>query len=174
VCRACFITWRCKSSTQPDGGEGLAEAKGYRCKAGSEGRRRQRHGPMYKNRIRRERRAIGQMTEKPISIKGVERKSGGRVLKVLELTSGGLRRAVGRCENTPESAAEGFVRTLIAPQKSAEGIVVREAAGDQATPVTKARTFSEWRVAKVEDGPKATENPGWLMAPTGLCSGPGG
>ncbi len=28
VCRAWFIAWRCKSSTQPDGGEGLANRKG--------------------------------------------------------------------------------------------------------------------------------------------------
>jgi hypothetical protein len=28
VCRACLAAWRCKSSTQPDGGEGLAKRKG--------------------------------------------------------------------------------------------------------------------------------------------------
>jgi len=28
VCRACSIAWRWKSSTQPDGGEGLAKRKG--------------------------------------------------------------------------------------------------------------------------------------------------
>jgi predicted metal-binding protein len=28
VCRACSTAWRWKSSTQPDGGEGLAKRKG--------------------------------------------------------------------------------------------------------------------------------------------------
>jgi len=28
VCRACLVTWRCKSSAQPDGGEGQATRKG--------------------------------------------------------------------------------------------------------------------------------------------------
>jgi hypothetical protein len=39
---------------------------------------------------RRERRASGQLTAKPISIKGAERKSGGCALKAVELTLGDL------------------------------------------------------------------------------------
>jgi predicted nuclease of restriction endonuclease-like (RecB) superfamily len=34
VCRAWFIAWRCKSSTQPDGGEGLANRKGVGVRQG--------------------------------------------------------------------------------------------------------------------------------------------
>ena len=46
---------------------------------------------MYKNRIRGIRcRASGQMTAKPISIKGTGCKSGGCVRKSVELTSGDL------------------------------------------------------------------------------------
>jgi hypothetical protein len=46
---------------------------------------------MYKNRIRGIRcRASGQMTAKPISIKGTGCKSGGCVRKAVELTSGDL------------------------------------------------------------------------------------
>ena len=51
----------------------------------------QRYEPMDKNRIGGIRcRASGQMTAKPISIKGTGCKSGGCVLKAVELTSGGL------------------------------------------------------------------------------------
>src|SRR5271167_4169554 len=51
VCRACSVAWRCKSSTQPDGGEGLAMRKGYRREAGSEGSAEQMCELMDKNRI---------------------------------------------------------------------------------------------------------------------------
>jgi len=48
---------------------------------------------MNKNRMRRrERWASGQLTVKPISIKGAERKSGGCARKAARLTSGDLRR----------------------------------------------------------------------------------
>ena len=53
----------------------------------------QTHEPMYKNRIRGIRcRASGQLTAKPISIKGTGCKSGGCVRKAVELTSGDLLR----------------------------------------------------------------------------------
>src|SRR5271168_4039960 len=51
VCRACSVAWRWKSSTQPDGGEGLAMRKGYRREAGSEGSAEQMCELMDKNRI---------------------------------------------------------------------------------------------------------------------------
>ena len=51
VCRACSAARRCKSSTQPDGGEGLAMRKGYRREAGSEGSVEQMCELMDKNRI---------------------------------------------------------------------------------------------------------------------------
>ena len=34
VCRACSTAWRCKSSTQPDGGEELAKRKGVAARWG--------------------------------------------------------------------------------------------------------------------------------------------
>src|SRR6202142_4795474 len=49
--RACSVAWRWKSSTQPDGGEGLAMRKGYRREAGSEGSAEQMCELMDKNRI---------------------------------------------------------------------------------------------------------------------------
>jgi hypothetical protein len=51
VCRARSVAWRWKSSTQPDGGEGLAMRKGYRREAGSEGSAEQMCELMDKNRI---------------------------------------------------------------------------------------------------------------------------
>src|ERR1700682_1970340 len=51
VCRACSAARRFKSSTQPDGGEGLAIRKGYRREAGSEGSVEQTCELMDKNRI---------------------------------------------------------------------------------------------------------------------------
>ena len=82
--------------------------------------------PMYKNRIRGIRcRASGQMTAKPISIKGTGCKSGGCVLKADELTSGDL-------PLVPESGLRDEQSALTGRQKSAEGEVVAEA--------TKART----------------------------------
>lgn len=61
---------------------------------------------MNKNRIfRRECRASGQLTAKPISIKGTERKSGGRASKAVELTSGGLP-CVPACAGTERLARD--------------------------------------------------------------------
>ena len=51
----------------------------------------QTYEPMYKNRIKGIRcRASGQLTVKPISIKGTGCKFGGCVRKAVELTSGDL------------------------------------------------------------------------------------
>jgi len=73
---------------------------------------------MDKNRIRGlRRRASGLMTAKPISIKGAGGRFGGCALKAVGLTSGGLRRV-------PESGLRIPRGVLIAPQKSAEGIVL--------------------------------------------------
>ena len=73
----------------------------------------QTYEPMYKNRIRGKRcRASGQMTAKPISIKGTGCKSGGCVRKAVELTSGDL-------PFVPESGLREVVRPPIAVQKSA-------------------------------------------------------
>lgn len=66
------------------------------------------------------------MTTKSISIKHRIRRSGGDALKVIELTSRGLFRAVGPSANTREDAAERSARTVIAAEKSAEGIVTRD------------------------------------------------
>ena len=86
----------------------------------------QTHEPMYKNRIRGIRcRASGQLTAKPISIKGTGCKSGGCVRKAVELTSGGL-------SLVPESGLRREQSILTGRQKSAEGVVV--------TQVMKART----------------------------------
>src|SRR5664280_2996113 len=51
VCWACSAVWRCKSSGQPDGGEGLVRCKGYRREAGSERSMDQMCESMDKNRI---------------------------------------------------------------------------------------------------------------------------
>ena len=68
---------------------------------------------------RRERWASGPLTAKPVSIKGAERKSGGRARKADGITSGGLRR-VPRVSGLDEPRD-----SLTAAQKSAEGIVER-------------------------------------------------
>ncbi|MFY9531843.1 MAG: hypothetical protein WAR24_23310, partial [Candidatus Acidiferrales bacterium] len=79
------------SSTQPDGGEGLAKRKGVDREARSERSAEQRCEPMDKNRIRgRRRRTNWQRTAKSVSIKGADCKSGGCVLTAIELTSGDL------------------------------------------------------------------------------------
>jgi hypothetical protein len=57
------------------------------------------------------------MTAKPISIKGIGCKSGGRALKAVELTSGDL-------PFVPESGLRVERSTLTGRQKSAEGVVV--------------------------------------------------
>ena len=80
----------------------------------------QTYEPMYKNRIRgKRRRASGQMTAKPISIKGAGCKSGGCVRKAVELTSGDL-------PFVPESGLRVERSTLTGRQKSAEGVVIRQ------------------------------------------------
>ena len=72
---------------------------------------------MYKNRIRGIRcRASGQMTVKPISIKGAGCKSGGCVRKAVELTSGDLPFVL-------ESGLRVERSILTGRQKSAEGKV---------------------------------------------------
>ena len=79
---------------------------------------------MDKNRIRGvRRRTSGHVTAKSTSIKGGERKSGGRAAKVIELTSGGLRRAAGPCANTRRARLIGSQGPTTASQKSAEGVV---------------------------------------------------
>lgn len=93
---------------------------------GSERSVEQTYEPMYKNRIRGIRcRTSWQVTTKSISIKGTGCKFGGCVRKAVELTSGDLRRVL-------DSRLRDERSFLIAPQKSAEGIVV--------TRVMKART----------------------------------
>jgi len=80
----------------------------------------QTYEPMYKNRIRgMRRRASGQMTAKPISIKGAGCRSGGCVRKAVELTSGDL-------PFVPESGLRRERFILTGRQKSAAGVVVRQ------------------------------------------------
>jgi hypothetical protein len=84
--------------------------------------------PMYKNRIRGiRRRASWQMTTKPISIKGAGCKFGGCVRKAVELTSG-----------DPPFVSESRLRiersVLTGRQKSAEGVVVAQAAKARTVP----------------------------------------
>ncbi len=58
---------------------------------GSEGSVEQRRGPMNKNQIQGSQdRTSGLVFTKSVSIKGPGCKSGGRALKAVELTSGGL------------------------------------------------------------------------------------
>ena len=47
----CLTAWRCESSAQPDGGEGLAKRKGVRREAGSEGSVEQSHDLTDRNQI---------------------------------------------------------------------------------------------------------------------------
>jgi hypothetical protein len=63
-------------------------------------------------------RASGQMTAKPISIKGTGCKFGGCVRKAVELTSGDL-------PFVPESGLRVERSILTGRQKSAAGVVVR-------------------------------------------------
>src|SRR5215469_1387536 len=51
VCRACSAARRCKSPTQPDGGEGLAMTQGLSPRGRSEGSVKQMCESMDKNRI---------------------------------------------------------------------------------------------------------------------------
>jgi len=78
----------------------------------------QTYEPMDKNRIRGiQCRASGQMTAKPLSIKGAGCKFGGCVRKAVELTSGGL-------PFVPESGLRVERSILTGRQKSAEGKVI--------------------------------------------------
>jgi len=77
----------------------------------------QTYEPMYKNRMGGKRcRASGQMTAKPISIKGTGCRFGGCVRKAVELTSGDL-------PLVPESGLRVKRFILTGRQKSAEGKV---------------------------------------------------
>jgi len=79
----------------------------------------QTYEPMDKNRIGGIRCwASGQLTAKPISIKGTGCKFGGCVRKAVELTSGDL-------PFVPESGLRVERSILIGRQKSAEGVVIR-------------------------------------------------
>ncbi len=79
----------------------------------------QTYEPMYKNRIRGIRgRASGQVTAKPISIKGTGCKFGGCVRKAVERTSGGL-------PLVRETGLGNEKSVLTGRQKSAEGVVGR-------------------------------------------------
>ena len=69
----------------------------------------------------------GQMTAKPISIKGTDCKSGGCVRKAVELTSGDL-------PLVPESGLRREQSSLTGRQKSAEGVVVTEVMKAQTVP----------------------------------------
>ena len=110
ACRACPTAWRCESSTQPDGGEGLAKRKGGYREVASEGSVEQRREPMHKNRIEGDRdRMSERKIAKSISVKGYGRRSGGCAPKAVGLTPGGLRRCpgdgTGGTERNPERGA---------------------------------------------------------------------
>jgi len=76
--------------------------------------------------MRRQRRASGPGTAKPISIKSAKRKFGGDARKAVELTSGDLPRV-------PKSGLRVTQVILTAEQKSAEGIVPIEMLGKAQT-----------------------------------------
>ena len=98
----------CKSLVQPDGGEGQVSRKGDHREAASERSGERSRGPTYRNRMEAGMvRTSEQVIAKSTSIKGHERKSGGRAVKKIELTSGDLRRAVGPCENTGRARLSG-------------------------------------------------------------------
>jgi len=83
---------------------------------------------MYKNRIRGIRcRTSGQLIAKSISIKGNGCKSGGCVRKAVELTSGDM-------PFVPESGLRVERSMLTGRQKSAEGVVVAQAAKARTVP----------------------------------------
>jgi hypothetical protein len=116
VCWACSAAWRWKSSTQPDGGEGLAERKGCRREAGSEGSVEQTCGSMDKNRVQGA--SVGRAGDLPRSpypsrMQSVDPATvhGRRLNLPQEICPVSLRRL-----RTPRGG-------LIAGQKSAEGIV---------------------------------------------------
>ena len=116
VCRACSAAWRCKSSTQPDGGEGLAMRKGYRREAMSEGSAEQTCELMDKNRIQGA--SVGRAgnvlrSPYPSRTRGVDPATahGRRLNLPREICSVSLRRL-----GPPRDG-------LTAGQKSAEGVI---------------------------------------------------
>jgi hypothetical protein len=118
--------------------------KGDRREAASERSGERSRGPTYRNRI--EAGVVGtsgHVTAKSRSIKGHERKSGGRAVKKIELTSGDLRRAAGPCANTRSARLSGPQGPMTAPEKSAEGVVIRHVTGNGRAP----------RPASTDEGP---------------------
>jgi hypothetical protein len=116
VCWACSVAWRCKSSTQPDGGEGLATRKGYRREARSEGSVEQTCESMDKNRV--EGVSVGRAGDLPRS------PYPSRTRSVDPAT------VHGRQLNLPQEVCpvshrrlRRLRRSLTAGQKSAEGVV---------------------------------------------------
>jgi hypothetical protein len=96
----------------------ISEAQGRRREAGSEGSVEQSCDPMDKNRITRLVRPDERAGNREVhAIKGLGSRFGGCAATAVELTSGDLRRV-------PESGLAGSQGPAIAPQKSAEGIVV--------------------------------------------------
>jgi hypothetical protein len=74
----------------------------------------------------------GQLTAKSISIKGAERKSDGCARKAAELTSGDLA-------GVPDSGLRKPRGGLNAGQKSAEGVVVAQAAKARTVPLPRGK-----------------------------------
>src|ERR1039457_786174 len=119
VCWACSAVWRCKSSGQPDGGEGLVRCKGYRREAGSERSMDQMCESMDKNRIQGV--SIGRAGDLPRSPYPSKMRSvdptavHGRLWSLpQEICSVSLRRLRSSKDD------------LTAEQKSAEGILCAE------------------------------------------------
>ncbi len=120
---------------------------------------------MNKNRI--EACAVGRAGQRPRSphpSRPASCRSGGRAAKAVELTSGDLRRAVGPCENARRARLTDPQGCVIAPEKSAEGVVVRPRNQERpraSTCVgrTKARTGQEWSMRVRLDDDRATETP---------------
>lgn len=127
MCRACLTTRRCKSSAQPDGGEGRAKGKGVAARRGLKEALSDSRDLMDKNRIRGQR--VGTSRHEATKSRAIKRRGGkfGRcAAKAVELTSGDLRR-VRRwpCSLwTPIVMTERSATIVIASQESAEGIVV--------------------------------------------------
>jgi hypothetical protein len=95
----------------------ISEAQGRRREAGSEGSVEQSRDPMDKNRITRLVRPDERAGNREVhTIKGLSSRFGGCAAKAVELTSGDLRRV-------SQSGLAGSQGPVIAPQKSAEGIV---------------------------------------------------
>src|SRR3984893_10780763 len=116
VCWACSVAWRSKSSTQPDGGEGLAKRKGCRREARSEGSVEQTCESMDKNRVQGA--SVGRAGHLPRSPYPSRRRSvdpamvhGRRLSLPQEICPVSLRRL-----RVPRGG-------LTAGQKSAEGVV---------------------------------------------------